>query len=119
MRIAIATDAWSPQTNGVVTTQKRTANVLKANGHEVKFITPEPFRTVPMPTYPSIRLAIRPYKKVQAMLDEFQPEAIHITTEGPIGLAARRYCLKRGLAFTTSYHTQFPEYIRLRAPIPL
>ena len=82
-------------------------------------VTPEGRRTVPMPTYAEIRLAIFPGRSVTRELDEFDPEAVHIATEGPLGLAARRYCLKRGLPFTTAYHTQFPEYVRARAPIPV
>ncbi len=119
MRIAIATDAWAPQTNGVVTTLRKTAETLETWGHEVLFVTPEPFRSVPLPTYRSIRLALWPKRGVRRMLDQFAPDCVHIATEGPIGLAARNYCLSRGLRFTTSYHTQFPEYIRLRAPVPL
>lgn len=119
MRIAIITDAWKPQTNGVVTTLSETGTTLERMGHQVAYVTPEPFRTVPLPTYPSIRLALRPGRRVRRMLDEFAPHCIHIATEGPLGLAARRYCRQRGLAFTTSYHTQFPQYVRLRAPVPL
>ncbi|MGD8712342.1 MAG: glycosyltransferase family 1 protein [Thiohalophilus sp.] len=119
MRIAIATDAWKPQTNGVVTTLSTTSRVLEQSGHDVLLLTPEPFRTIPLPTYPDIRLALFPYRRLAGMLDEFCPEAIHIATEGPVGKAVRRYCLRRNLKFTTSYHTQFPEYLRLRLPIPL
>ena len=119
MKIVIATDAWDPQTNGVVTTLKTTVHVLQSMGHEVKLITPTPFKTVPLPSYPSIRLAILPGKKITKELDVFSPDAIHIATEGPIGLSVRKYCLKHRLKFTTSYHTQFPEYLRLRAPVPL
>jgi len=119
MRIAIATDAWDPQTNGVVTTLKITVRVLEQKGHEVYLLTPEPFKTIPLPSYPSIRLALFPYRHIAAMLDEFAPDVIHIATEGPVGMAVRRYCRKHKLKFTTSYHTQFPEYIRLRAPVPL
>jgi glycosyltransferase involved in cell wall biosynthesis len=119
MKIAIITDAWYPQTNGVVTTLSRTGECLRQMGHEVMFVTPEPFRTVPMPTYPSIRLALFPRRRVRQMLDAFAADALHIATEGPLGLAARAYCRKRKLRFTTAYHTQFPQYVRLRAPIPL
>ena len=118
MRVAIITDAWHPQINGVVTTLGNTSETLAAMGHEVRLVTPEYFRTVPCPTYPSIRLAVNPGGKMQRMLDAFAPHAVHIATEGPLGWAARRYCNKRGLAFTTAYHTQFPEYVRMRAPIP-
>ncbi len=119
MKISIVTDAWSPQINGVVTTLEKMGEELNAVGHEVMYVTPEDFRTFPCPSYPSIRLALLPNSGVHAMLDRFQPDAIHIATEGPLGHAARKYCLKRNLKFTTSYHTQFPEYVRLRAPIPV
>ena len=119
MKIVIITDAWYPQTNGVVTTLNRTGECLQQMGHDVLFITPESFRTVPLPTYRSIRLAILPDRKVAGMLDDFMPDAVHIATEGPLGIAARKYCLKKRLKFTTAYHTQFPQYVRLRAPIPV
>lgn len=119
MRIAIVTDAWKPQVNGVVTTLSWTARSLVDFGHEVKVIGPDKFRTVPLPSYPEIQLAWRPYKPLFRALSEFQPDCIHIATEGSLGIAARRYCKRHQLAFTTSYHTQFPEYIRKRAPIPI
>lgn len=119
MKIVIVTDAWKPQVNGVITTLMNTGECLKADGHDVHFITPLDFVRTPCPTYPEIRLSLLPGRKVSAMLDGLQPERIHIATEGPLGLAARKYCMKRGLAFTTSYHTRFPQYVRARAPIPL
>jgi len=119
MKIVIATDAWHPQTNGVVTTLIKTGDVLKLQGHEVLYITPEYFRTVPLPTYPEIRLALFPGRKITQDLDEFQADAIHIATEGPIGFAVRAYCMRNKIPFTSSYHTQLPEYIRLRFPFPL
>lgn len=119
MHIAIVTDAWLPQINGVVTTLTRTAAELEALGHEVTFISPQGLRSIPCPTYPEIRLALRPGRHVHKRLDDSQPDAIHIATEGPLGLAARRYCLRQGLRFTTAYHTRFPEYVRLRLPLPL
>ncbi|MES9992346.1 MAG: glycosyltransferase family 1 protein [Candidatus Thiodiazotropha sp.] len=119
MRIAIVTDAWFPQVNGVVRTLDKTINLLKQWGHEVLCINPRLFRTLPMPTYPDIPLALFPYGRVKKLLDDFQPDAIHLSTEGPIGWAGRRYCLRRNLPYTTTYHTRFPEYVRLRAPIPL
>ena len=119
MKIAIVTDAWYPQTNGVVTTLNRTAECLRQLGHEVLFVTPKEFKTVPLPTYPEIRLSLFPAGKVRRLLDSFEPEAIHIATEGPLGSAAKKYCRRRNLKFTTAYHTQFPQYVRLRVPIPL
>lgn len=119
MKIAIATDAWSPQINGVVTTLTKVGEELTYLGNEVKYITPEGFKTFPCPSYPSIRLSMFPNNRVASMLDEYQPDAIHIATEGPLGHAARQYCVKNKLKFTSSYHTQFPECVRLRAPIPL
>jgi 1,2-diacylglycerol 3-alpha-glucosyltransferase/glucuronosyltransferase len=119
MRIAIVTDAWHPQINGVVTTLGKTGEGLADMGHEVLFVTPDYFRTIPCPTYPSIHLALSPAGKMARMLDAFAPHAVHIATEGPLGWAARSYCRNRGLAFTTSYHTQFPQYIKLRVPVPM
>lgn len=119
MRIAIATDAWQPQINGVVRTLGHTADQLRQLGHDVLFITPQDFRTYPCPTYPSIRLALFPKQGVKQRLDEFRPQAVHIATEGPIGHAARAVCRDRSLPFTTSYHTQFPEYVRARVPLPI
>ncbi len=119
MRIAIPTDAWHPQVSGVVTKFERIALELEQMGHEVRFITPDMFRTVPCPTYPQIRLALYPHKKIAELLDSFAPDSIHLATEGPIGFAARSYCLGAGFPFTTSYTTRFPEYIRMRFPIPL
>ncbi len=119
MRIAIVTDAWYPQVNGVVRTLNKTIALLESWGHEVLCINPGQFRTLPMPTYPDIPLALFPYGKLKRMLDAFQPEAIHLSTEGPLGWAGRRYCLRNDFPYTTTYHTRFPEYVRLRAPIPL
>jgi len=119
MKIAIATDAWQPQINGVVRTLEQTGAHLKEMGHEVRFITPQDFRTYPCPTYPSIRLAMFPGLGVRQALREFRPQAIHIATEGPIGHAARALCRERSVPFTTSYHTQFPEYVRARFPLPI
>jgi len=118
MRIVIVTDAWSPQTNGVVNTLRHTVSCLERLGHELLLVTPGMFRSLPCPTYPEIRLALFPYRKLSASISAFQPDAVHIATEGPLGHAARRYCLKRQMRFTTSYHTQFPQYLRSRFPIP-
>jgi len=118
MRILIATDAWQPQVNGVVRTLNTVGEELRAMGHDVGYVTPNEFRSFPMPTYPEIRLAIDTWR-VPSFIDSFAPDAIHIATEGPIGMAARRYCLRRGLPFTTSFHTRFPEYIHARTRMPL
>ena len=119
MRIMIVTDAWFPQTNGVVNTLSQTAAWLERFGHEVRIVGPREFRTIPCPSYPEIRIAVRPLPGLTRSFEAFAPQAVHIATEGPLGFAARRYCLKNGLRFTTSYHTQFPQYLRARWPIPL
>ena len=119
MRILLATDAWEPQVNGVVRTLTRVVTELRQMGEQVEVISPDQFATLPLPTYPEIRLAIGAYEKVQERFKAFEPEAIHIATEGPIGLAARRICLEWKLPFTTSYHTRFPEYVSARLPVPL
>jgi len=119
LRILIATDAWLPQVNGVVTTLVNTVRELEALGHCVQLVTPEGFRTLPCPTYPEIRLAVAPGPRVVRMIDEFEPDAVHIETEAPIGLAARRHCLDTERPFTTAYHTQFPEFIHARCRLPL
>jgi glycosyltransferase involved in cell wall biosynthesis len=118
MIVAIVTDAWQPQVNGVVTTLSRTRDALRRAGHDVTVISPDAFRTIPCPTYPEIRLALLPGRKLAATLDRLAPDAVHVATEGPLGAAARRYCVANRLAFTTSYHTQFPQYVRKRVPIP-
>ena len=116
-RILMVTDAWRPQVNGVVHTLERLTATLKTFGVEVQFLTPNLFRTLPMPTYPDIRLALTTPGRVHRMLDDSGADHIHIVTEGPLGLMARRYCRARGLPFTTSYHTLFPEYVSARLPI--
>jgi glycosyltransferase involved in cell wall biosynthesis len=119
MRIILVSDAWYPQTNGVVHTLTQTVAWLERFGHQVRMITPDQFRSVPCPTYPEIRVAVLPYRSLARSIDAWHPHALHIATEGPLGWAARRYCIRRGLRFTTSYHTQFPQYLRMRAPVPL
>jgi glycosyltransferase involved in cell wall biosynthesis len=119
LRIAFITDAWHPQINGVVTTIQNTCTTLEQSGHQIKLITPDQFKSIPCPSYPSIRLAIACYGKLSRQLNEFKPNRIHIATEGPLGIAARRYCIKHNLAFTTSFHTLFAEYINLRFKIPI
>lgn len=118
MRILIATDAWHPQVNGVVRTLTMMAEAAKSLGVDVVFLTPETFPTVALPSYPDLRIAIPNPIRVAHLINAAHADCIHIATEGPIGLAARRYCRKRGLRFTTSFHTRFPEYVSARAPIP-
>ncbi len=119
MRILLVTDAWEPQVNGVVRTLKTTARELRMMGHEVQFLTPRDFRTLPCPTYPDIRLSLFPGSRVAWRIQLYDPDALHIATEGPLGIAARRFALRRGLPFTTAYHTRFPEYVHARLRIPL
>lgn len=119
MHIAIVTDAWRPQVNGVVTTLGRTVGELTALGYQVDIVTPEGFRTAPLPWYPEIRVALMPGRAVAAQLESLAPQHIHIATEGSLGIAARNFCMQHGYRFTTSYHTQFPEYLRERLPVPL
>lgn len=114
MRIAIVTDAWSPQVNGVVRTLQSVRAELEAQGHRVMIVSPDLFYSMPCPTYPEIRLAFASTGSVGRMLEDFSPQAIHLATEGPVCLAARRWCLARDFPFTTAYHTQFPDYIAAR-----
>ena len=118
MRILVATDPWHPQVNGVVRTLAMMAEAAKEFGDEVSFLTPESFRTFAMPSYPDLRLALPGPSKTARLIEAARPDSIHIATEGPIGLLVRRYCRKHALAFTTSFHTRFPEYISARLPIP-
>ena len=119
MKVMIVTDAWSPQVNGVVRTLTTTRREMEAMGHEVDILSPLEFRTLPCPTYPDIRLSVLAGNAAQKRIREFAPHALHIATEGPLGLAARRYALDNALPFTTAYHTRFPEYIKARTGIPL
>ena len=116
-RIAIVTDAWHPQVNGVVRTLDTVIGILRARGHEVLVIAPDQFRSMPCPTYPEIRLAFVWPARIGAMLTEFAPDAIHLSTEGPLCIAARHYCVAQDLAFTTAYHTQFPDYVARRTGV--
>ena len=115
-RLLLVTDAWAPQVNGVVRTLETLGRDLAAMGHEVRYSTPEGLITLPLPTYPEIRLALFPRKSLERMIEEFEPTAIHIATEGPVGLSARRLCVKRKIPYSTSFHTRFPEYVRARLP---
>ena len=114
----IATDAWHPQVNGVVRSLSMTVDCLRSDGHDVEVIEPSLFWTLPCPTYPEIRLALGCDLAVARRLDEVQPDRIHISTEGPVGWAVRRWCLKRGRHFTTAFHTRFPDYVSIRTGIP-
>ena len=118
MRIALATDAWHPQVNGVVRALSTTVELLRRRRHEVEVIEPSSFRTLPCPTYPEIRLALGCKGAIGRILDGQDPDAVHIATEGPIGWAARSWCIKRGRRFTTSFHTRFPDYVSVRSGIP-
>lgn len=118
MRTLLVTDAWHPQVNGVVRTLTRTMEGLRDRGHEVMCLTPEGHRTIPMPTYPEIRLALVTPSEVSRRIEAFDPECVHIATEGPLGWMARRHCLKHGLEFTTSFHSRFPEMLVNRVPMP-
>ena len=114
MRIAICTDAWHPQINGVVRSLAMTATQLSERGHEIELITPDQFFNVPMPGYNEIRLALVPRFGTRRSLTDFAPEIVHIATEGPIGWSARGWCLKHDVPFTSAFHTRFPEYAALR-----
>lgn len=118
MRILIVTDAWHPQVNGVVRTLTTLRDHLTAEGYEPVMISPEQFNSVPCPTYPEIRLALFPGRKMARIIESFRPCVVHVATEGPLGLTARRYCVRRGIPFTTAFHTKFPEYLAARTPIP-
>ncbi len=119
MKISIVTDAWFPQVNGVVRSIHNTNRQLEHMGIPVAMITPALFRNVPCPTYPEIRLSVATYSQVARMIEGSKPDAVHIATEGPLGLLARRWCLKNKVSFSTSYHTRFPEYLTARFPVPL
>jgi glycosyltransferase involved in cell wall biosynthesis len=114
LRLALVTDAWAPQVNGVVRTLSTTVDMLRARGAEVLVISPDQFRSVPMPSYPEIRLALTTVRTVGRMIEAHGANAVHIATEGPLGLAARRHCLRGGRPFTTSFHTRFPDYVAAR-----
>jgi glycosyltransferase involved in cell wall biosynthesis len=118
MRIALVTDAWAPQVNGVVRTLGAVTGELARRAHDIEVISPCEYRSFPCPTYPEIRLALVGSRAVGERLAAFAPEAIHIATEGPLGWAARRWCLANGRQFTTAYHTQFPEYLARRSHLP-
>ena len=118
-RVMIVTDAWTPQVNGVVRTLQATGSELERQGLSVRFLTPEGHNTIPCPTYPEIRLALLPGRRISKEIDAFDPDALHIATEGPLGWAARAIALRHGLQFTTAYHTRFPEYVQARTGLPV
>lgn len=119
MKIALVTDAWMPQVNGVVTTLVELCRELEGMGHAVRVFEPGQFRTRPCPGYSGIDLAVRPRRQLSALLDAFQPDAVHLATEGPLGWAGRRHCLRRGMAFTTAFHTKFPEIVNAAIKVPV
>ena len=115
----IVTDAWVPQVNGVVRTLSTVAEELRRMGHVVEVIGPDRFRTIACPTYPEIRLSLLPRLRLTRMIEAFNPDALHIATEGPLGQAARGWAKRTGAAFTTAFHTRFAEYIHARTGIPV
>ena len=118
-RILIVSDAWLPQINGVVRTYQNILKHLKAQGCELRVIGPADFPNMAMPSYPEIRLALPLSGRLRQMIEDFDPSAIHIPVEGPLGWMARRWCLKNGRAFSTAFHTNFPAYVAVRTPGPL
>ncbi len=118
MRIALITDAWLPQMNGVVRTLTTVIAELRSRGHEIEVISPDLFRNFPCPSYPEIRLALAGRRSVGMRITAFAPDSIHIATEGPLGWAARAHCLAHGLPFTSAFHTQFPDYVESRTGLP-
>jgi glycosyltransferase involved in cell wall biosynthesis len=117
MKILVVTDAWHPQVNGVVRTLGHIAREARELGAEIEFLAPAEFRTVPVPIYPEVRLAFPPPGVMERRLDRTKPDAVHIATEGPLGHAMRRVCLRRRQPFTTSFHTRFPDYFASRVPV--
>lgn len=117
MRLAIATDAWFPQVNGVVRTLAATVSELMRRGWDIDLVTPDGFLTMPMPGYRSIRLAVAPRSGTRKRLNAYAPQVVHIATEGPIGWSARKWCLDHGVPFTTAFHTRFPDYLAVRTGI--
>ena len=118
MKILVATDAWYPQVNGVVHTLGHVAREARLLGAELEIVGPDQFWTLPLPSYPEIRLALVAPGDIERRIEQIRPDAIHVATEGPIGHAMRRYCLRHALPFTTSFHTRFPDYVAERLPVP-
>ena len=119
MDILIVTDAWHPQVNGVVRTLVNVIGEFERRGHKVRTVTPSDYLSLPMPTYPEIRLSLTMARSMRRLLAAAAPDVVHIATEGPLGLAARKACLQLGWRFSTSYHTRFPEYLNARIPVPV
>ena len=119
LRILIVSDAWKPQVNGVVRTLDTLGQYLEKYGNTVYYITPDLFRTMPLPTYSEIKLALAPYRMIARIINVYQPDAIHIATEGPLGWAARRFCVRHDHPYTTSFHTRFAEYVHARTRFPI
>ncbi len=117
MRVTLVSDAWTPQVNGVVRTLSTVVDIITARGHSVQTITPDRFLSLPMPSYPEIRLALTSRRRVAKAIAGFDPDAVHIATEGPLGWLARSWCLAHKIPFTTSFHTRFPDYISARTGI--
>lgn len=117
-RILIVSDAWEPQVNGVVRTLRSLCTELHSMGKIVDVVGPERFKTISMPSYPEIRLALFPQRKLAHIIETFKPDALHIATEGPLGIAARAYAKRKGLHFTTAFHTRFAEYLEARTKFP-
>ncbi|MGH1542943.1 MAG: glycosyltransferase family 4 protein [Arenicella sp.] len=115
-KLLLITDAWSPQTNGVVTTLKTVLTELEKRGYQTDVIHPGLFNTIPLPFYPEIKLAIMPARKMRRLIEAFKPDHVHIATEGTLGAAAKRIFDNRGWRYTTSLHTKFPEYVNARLP---
>ncbi|MEP2492923.1 MAG: glycosyltransferase, partial [Parasphingorhabdus sp.] len=117
MKIALVTDAWHPQVNGVVRTLDTVVGLLRDWGHEILVISPEQFRSIPAPSYPEIRLAFTRASTVGRQIEQFEADAVHLATEGPLCVQARRWCRNNSRSFTTAYHTQFPEYLAKRTKL--
>src|ERR1051326_2063855 len=118
VRILVATDAWHPQINGVLRTLTAVANAANSLGAEIVFLTPDGFPSIPLPTYPEVRLPLPNPRIIARRIGDVHADAVHIATEGPIGHAVRHHCIKNSLSFSTSLHTRFPEYLSARLPVP-
>ncbi len=106
MKIALVTDAWHPQVNGVVRTLDTVIGLLRSRGHEVLVISPDQYRSIPAPSYPEIRLAYARAHTIGRRIESFGADAVHLATEGPLCIQARRWCRRKGRSFTTAYHPQ-------------